>query len=216
MIMKTNDLIDELTTNLEPVRRLWKPEARAAAWSAIALVYIVALAVTMARGAVSVDVLAAQFWLPQAAAIAASFVAARAAFVSVLPGYRAHAVAWMALAASLWLGSLTAFARWPIAIDAIASARHEWLCVAVIVVGGAPLMGAMVWLLRRGAPLTPVSTMAAAALAVGAMANVGACLSLPHADHAITLFWHGGVVALLMALAAVAGALVLSWRRPSS
>jgi len=214
--MKTNDLIDELTTKLEPVRALWKPDARAAAWSAVALVYIIALAVTMGRGAVSVDMLGMQFWLPQAAAIAASFVAARAAFISVLPGYRTHAVAWAAVAALLWLGSLAMFARWPIAIDTIASARHEWLCVAVIVFGGAPLMGAMVWLLRRGAPLTPVSTMAAAGLAVGAMANVGACLSLPHADHTVTLFWHGGVVAALMVIAAGAGALVLSWHRPRS
>ena len=66
-------------------------------------------------------------------------------------------------------------------------------------------------MLRRGAPLNPAATAALAALAVGAMANVGACLSLPHANNAITLVWHGGVVLVLAAVAALTARLVFRW-----
>ena len=66
-------------------------------------------------------------------------------------------------------------------------------------------------MLRRGAPLNPAATAALAALAVGAMANVGACLSLPHANSAITLVWHGGVVLVLAAVAALTARLVFGW-----
>jgi hypothetical protein len=67
-------------------------------------------------------------------------------------------------------------------------------------------------MLRRGAPLTPGATAALAALAVAALANVGACLSLPHANSAITVVWHGGVVLVLAAVAALAARLLFGWR----
>jgi hypothetical protein len=89
--------------------------------------------------------------------------------------------------------------------------------VGFIVAGGAPLLAVLAWMLRRGAPLEPATTAAFAALAVAALANVGACVSLPHANNAVTLFWHGGVVAAVTVGAAVCGRLLFSWRlrRPS-
>jgi hypothetical protein len=108
----------------------------------------------------------------------------------------------------VWLGSLIAAGGEP---ASIVGAQHEWLCVAVILVGGAPLLAVLAAMLRRGAPLNPAVTAAFAALAVGTLANVGACVSQPHADHYVTLVWHGGAI-LALALACVLGArLVLRW-----
>ena len=93
---------------------------------------------------------------------------------------------------------------------AVPEARHEWWCVGFIVVGGAPLAAVLARMLRRGAPLAPGTTAAYATLSVAALTNVGACLSLPHPNGAVTLAWHGGVTFVLVLLAAVAGRLVVA------
>lgn len=64
-------------------------------------------------------------------------------------------------------------------------------------------------MLRRGAPLSPAWTGALAALAVATLANVGACLSLPHANGAVTFVWMGveaGLVSSLVRDGDLAGA----------
>jgi hypothetical protein len=144
----------------------------------------------------------------QAAAVVTGVLAALAAFNSVVPGSPNLRV-WAVLAGVVWLGTLVMSSAWDWA--AVATASHEWLCVGFIVLGGAPLMVALAVMLRRGAPLRPAATGALAALAVGALANVGACLSLPHANGAITFAWHGGTVVLLVAAAAWSGQLVFRW-----
>jgi hypothetical protein len=102
--------------------------------------------------------------------------------------------------------------------SAVSTATHEWWCVGFIVVGGAPLLFVLARMLRRGAPLRPATTAAFAALSVAALANVGACLSLPHANNAVTLAWHGGVIVVSTLCAAASGRLLFSWRlaRPST
>jgi hypothetical protein len=95
--------------------------------------------------------------------------------------------------------------------SALSSATHEWWCVGFIVAGGEPLLAVLAWMLRRGAPLNPATTAAFAALSVAALANVGACISLPHANNAVTLAWHGGVIAVVTVGAAACGRLLFSW-----
>jgi hypothetical protein len=73
-------------------------------------------------------------------------------------------------------------------------------------------MAVLAVMLRRGAPLAPAATAALVALAVGTLANVGACWSLPHASNEITLVWHGGTVLALVLVAALAGRAVFRWR----
>jgi hypothetical protein len=68
-------------------------------------------------------------------------------------------------------------------------------------------------MLRRGAPLRPSTTAAFAVLAAAALANAGACFSLPHANGAVTFAWHGTVVLVLIILGALTGRLVFAWRR---
>jgi hypothetical protein len=52
-------------------------------------------------------------------------------------------------------------------------------------------------MLRRGAPLNPPATATLAALSVGMLGSVAACVARPHPDDAITLVWHGGAIVAL-------------------
>jgi hypothetical protein len=210
--MNTDELVQKLARELEPAAPLPRPAARARTWFAGAALYVAVLALGMGfvngyPGGVDVT-----FWAVQAAAIATSLLASAAAFASVIPGLsrRAHSLA--IAAAALWLvllaGTSTVDADW----SAVASATHEWWCVGFVVAGGAPLLVVLARMLRRGAPLNPATTAAFAALSVAALANVGACISLPHANNAITLAWHGGVIAAATLVAAACGRLLFFWR----
>jgi hypothetical protein len=210
--MNTNELIERLARDLQPVTPLPQPGRRAALWLLCAVAYAGLIGFAMRRGGVHpYDV---RTWLPQLAAIAASFVAVRAAFAAVIPGRAVNGTAALLAAALLWLGALAAASTWQVPATAIAAARHEWVCVGLIVVGGAPLMVALTAMLRRGAPLHPVVTAALAALAVGTVANLAACWSLPHGSNEVTLAWHGGAVVALVLAAVLAARALFRWRRP--
>ena len=216
--MNTNDLIENLARGLKPVAPLWRPCRRAAAWSVGAALYLGILVVGMSAVRPDADGAGAGFWVSQIAAVVMGLLASLAAFASVVPGLPKHSRVWAALAALVWLGTLVVAAPWDFDWATVVAASHEWICIGFIVVGGAPLMLALTVMLRRGAPVNPGATAAFAVLAVGALANVGACLSLPHANSAITFAWHGGVVLALVSVAALAGRLVFGWnlaRSPS-
>jgi hypothetical protein len=216
--MNTNDLIEDLARGLTPVAPLWRPGRRAAVWSICAVFYVGILVVAMSAVGPDADGAGAGFWVSQIAAAARGLAASRAAFASVVPGLPNQSRVWAGLAALVWLGTLVASSPWDFDWATVLAASHEWVCVGFIVIGGAPLMLVLMAMLRRGAPLSPGATAAFAALAVAALANVGACLSLPHANSAVTFAWHGGVVLALAALAALTGHLVFRWhsrRSPS-
>jgi hypothetical protein len=210
--MNTNELIERLAKGLTPVEPLWRPGRRTLVWAVAAAAYVAVLAAVVSRGAAANPAAGAWFWWPQIAALVAAVVAARAAFASIVPGARG-AAGWAALAAVAWLASLAATASWQSG-GAILAGGHEWACVAFIAIGGLPLLVASAVALRRGAALRPAVTGALAALAVGALASVGACWSLPHPDNDVTLVWHGGAVLVLTALGSAAAVFVLRWPRP--
>lgn len=209
--MNTNDLIESLAGGLTPAAPLWRPGKRAAAWFLGTVLYLGVFVIGMTVFNARPGGAGAGFWASQIAAVVMGLLASRAAFVSVVPGLSKRSRVWAVLATAVWLGSLAAAS--PSGFDGatVLAASQEWVCVALIVVGGAPLMWVLAVMLRRGAPLSPATTAALAALAVGALGNVGACLSLPHANSAITLAWHGGVVLVLAAVAALTARLVFSW-----
>jgi hypothetical protein len=209
--MNTKDLIEDLARGLTPVAPLWRPGKRAVAWSLGAAFYVGFAVVVMRAVGSDAGGAGPGLWISQIAAVVLGLLACRAAFGSVVPGLANHSPVWVGLAALVWLGSLVASSPWNFDWAIVAGASHEWLCVGFIAIGGAPLMLALITMLRRGAPLRPGATAAFAALAVGALANVGACLSLPHANSAVTFAWHGGAVVTLVAAAALTGHLVFRW-----
>jgi hypothetical protein len=214
--MKTDDLIDRLARNVEAVTPLPRPWLRAAKWLFGAFVYMGALTLMMTSSAdVTTNVTNRWSLFPQVAAIAVTAVAAGAAFASVVPGASPRVLLWPAAAVVVWLGSLLvgSLQEWQ-AIGTVGLApQREWLCVAMIALGGAlPALG-MALMLRHGAPLTPRVTTALAMLAAAGLANVGACVSHPHTSSAVVLIWHGATILALVAVSAWAGRSVLSWDR---
>jgi hypothetical protein len=213
--MNTNDLIDRLTRDLAPAPPLRNPWRRASAWLLVALAYVTALTLVMFDPASAAGSPRTALLVPQLAALLTAVLAAAAAFASVVPGRNRKLRAWPAIAAVLWAGTLALGASAGGASD---SPHREWLCVAQIVLGGVPLLAVLIFMLRRGAPLDAGLTAALAALAVGALTNVGACYSHPHTDNLLTLTWHGGAIAAMALLGFWMGRFVFSWdavRAPS-
>jgi hypothetical protein len=210
--MNTDRLIEHLADQLVPVQPLRRPGFRAFVWLCGASAFLGVLAFSMTSTAdVAINGTGIEFVGPQLAAGLTGILAAWAAFTSVIPGYTRTAFVWPVVASLVWIGALAVGVP-QAQTAAIRAAPHEWTCVAVIVLSGAPLMAAMWLMLRRGAPLHPGVTAALAALAVGALANVAACVSDPHTDHAVTLVWHGATIAVLAGAAAVTGRLAFAWK----
>ena len=204
-MMNTNELIQRLSRDLAPVEPLWRPGSRAVAWLLAAAIYVVVLTALLAKSGSPLELASPRVWLPHLAAIATCLLASWAAFASVIPGHSRGPAVWAALAALVWITTVVVASQWHSDVATIVAARHEAACVAVIVLGGAPLLVAMVAMLRRGAPFTPGTTAAFAALAVGAITNIGACFWRPHAVDDVMLVWHGGaIVALVLACAVLA------------
>jgi hypothetical protein len=209
--MNTDRLIEDLADRLSPVQPLRTPGFRAFVWLGGASAFLGVLALSMTSPAeVAINGTGFGFVGPQLAAVLTGILAAWAAFTSVIPGYSRTAFVWPVVAGVAWIGGL-AIGVPQGQTGTLLAAPHEWMCVAVIVLSGAPLMAAMWLMLRRGAPLHPGVTAALAALAVGALANVAACVSDPHTNNAITLVWHGATIAVLVCVAAITGRLALTW-----
>jgi len=197
-MMNTNELIERLSRDLAPVKPLWRPGRRAIAWLFAAAVYVAVLTVLLAKTGAPIELASPRVWLPHLAAIATCLLASWAAFASVIPGHSRRPARWAAIGALVWIGSVVVASQWDSDVATIVAARHEAACVAVIVLGGAPLLVAIAVLLRRGAPFTPATTAAFAALAVGAITNISACFWRPHAVDDVTLVWHGAAIVALV------------------
>jgi hypothetical protein len=93
--------------------------------------------------------------------------------------------------------------------------RADWPCVVGIPLTALVPGATLIVMLRRGAPLLPRATTAAAALAVASLASLGMCVAQPHERDIIVLVWHGATIAAISVLAAIAGRSVLNWKRVS-
>ena len=214
--MQTDDLIDRIARDGAPVQPLPHPTRSGLAWGVGALAYLRTL-VTARTLIGEAPVLDVPTWLliAQLAAAAAAFGAAVAAFTLVIPGASRRVLAWPAAATVVWLGTLSVVSlREPAASLTGAEAQREWLCVALIVLGSAFPVAAMVHALRRGAPLAPGLTLSLSVLAAGSLANVAACVAHPHTSSLVLMSWHGTSIAVLVLGAAWLARFVLVWQRP--
>jgi hypothetical protein len=211
MTMNTDKVIEQLATDLAPVRPLRSPGVRAVGWIAAAILYLAILTVMRPGFAIALDDGAVTFLLIQAFGVVAGVLAAIAAFGSVVPGLPNRAMPWALVATFGWLATMSVAALSGYEAPAILSAQHEWMCVAVILVGGAPLVGVFWLMLRRGAPMSPLRTGLLVALAVGLLANFAACISRPHVADLVTFVWHGGAMLALVLVCVAAAHLTLRW-----
>ena len=208
----TEGLIEGLARGLEPVPRLHSPGKRASMWSLGAALYVVLVAAGMLWMAGFTMPWSVPFYVSQLVAVATGGLASAAAFASVVPGSSDRWRGWAVLAAAIWLATFIVASPADVAWAAVTSAPHEWLCVALILIGGAPLLIVLTAMLRRGAPLAPAATAGFAALAAASLTNVAACVALPHDNGAVTFAWHGGVVFAAVLITALCGHLLFRWR----
>jgi hypothetical protein len=212
--MKTDELIDRLGRDVTVARPLPAPGIRTAVWVVWAVSYLVVVAVMMFAVMSSAGVTPTPLYLvQQGAALVTGIMAARAALASVIPGANNRVWALPAIGVATWAAALL----WAGVLDLQASAtfgvtsQSDWPCVVSMTVGGLVVGAPLVWMLRRGAPLTPGLTALLAALAALSFANIEACLTRPHAFALTVLLWHGGTVAAVAALCALTGRRWLRW-----
>lgn len=213
--MSTDRLIEDLARDLRPTSSLPAPWARAARWLLVAGGYVAALAFfTTSRADIAANSTHGwPFLVAQGAAVATAAASALAALASTVPGRSKRVLFLPIVMATVWFGSLAtgAASEWRSPGAPSLAPAHEWLCLALIVFGGAPLWMMLVVMLRRGAPLTPRVTAALGAVAAVAVLNVPACISYPHPS-SVTLLWHGSAMLAVAGLAASLGnKLTVSW-----
>jgi hypothetical protein len=211
--------IDRLVEDARPVRRLWPPILRLTGWLGVVLVVGVALWLVGLRQDVVARLTAPRFCAELVCLGGAALVAAWLALRGAVPGLdggsgRLVLVGTIATAMSLCL------------VQSPAPATS--LFVLRFVEAGVPCAGralllvvapwaALLWAVRRGAPLRPTSTYAlgglAASLAAYALMRLRCGLDEPF--HVVV--WHGAPVLLATAVAAAVGlASARSHRVPTS
>jgi hypothetical protein len=153
------------------------------------------------------------YLVQQSVALVTGIMAARAALASVIPGSNKRVWVLPAIGAAVWGVSLL----WAGVLDLQASgtlgvtSQSDWPCVVSMAVGGLVVGSPLIWMLQRGAPLTPGLTAFLAALAALSFANIEACLTRPHAFALTVFLWHGGMVTAVAAICALTGHRWLRW-----
>jgi hypothetical protein len=212
--MKTDELIDRLGRDVTGVRPLPTPGMRTGVWMVWAVLYLFVATVLMLAVMSSAGVTpTALYLMQQSAAIVTGIMAARAAFWSVIPGSNNRVWVLPAIGATVWAVSLL----WAGVRDLETSgtlgvtSQSDWPCVVSMTLGGLVVGSPLVWMLRRGAPLTPGLTAVLAALAALSFANIEACVTRPHAFALTVLLWHGSTVAAVATLCAIMGPRWFRW-----
>lgn len=215
--MRSEDLIRSLAAKAEPVRRLPHPARRMAAWMALSLVYVAAFIWVIGVRADLAEKLAdPRFIIEVSAALLTSMMAAAAAFCAGCPGRPV----WERFAPfpfmAVWLASLGegCWRQWTL-YGANGLALHaDVVCfVSIFAVSLVPAIAILV-MIRRGAPIAPMSTAGLAMLAATALA--AAALRFFHDQDVslMLLIWQFGSVALLAGAGFVVGRLFLRWNHP--
>lgn len=215
--MKTEDLIQTLAVNATPVQRLPHPAWRAMVWLAISTVYVAGFVWFMGlRPDIATKLAEPRFIAEVGAAYLTSMMAAAAAFCAGCPGRPI----WERFAPlpflAIWLASLGegCWRDWLRSGPDGFMLQPDLLCLPMIVaVSIVPALLIFI-MIRRGAPIAPLTTTGLATLAAAALA--AAALRLFHAQDAsiMVLVWQFGSVALLAAIGALFGEYLLRWPHP--
>lgn len=207
-------LVGALADCAAPVRRLRSPHARMATWFILSILYTSLFVAFMGvRPDIWAKLHEPKFLVEFGAALMTSMLAAGAAFCAGCPGrpiWERFAplpalVVWLgSLGAGCWDGWLT---NGPDGLRVV----PDLACFPYIV-GAAALPAILIFaMIRKGAPIAPISATMLAALAAASLG--AAALRLFHAQDAsvMVLVWQFGTVVLLTAGGALLGRSFLRW-----
>jgi hypothetical protein len=183
-------------------------------WLAISAVYAAAVILTQPLPFNQWQ-METRFVIEQAATIATAVTAAVAAFWSVVPGSDWRWVLLPVAPLVVWLATLgeACVRDWLRVGWAALAPGTDWDCVWLAAAIGFVPAVAIVFMLRRGAPLVPHLSLALAAVAVAAFANFAIRLHHPGDLGLTILAWHFGMVPLLACIAGLLARHVLKWPR---
>jgi hypothetical protein len=201
-------VIDALTAQLTPVRRLAAPPLRALLWLAVVAVCALVLSLFSDLPAMLRRLtMAPDLWLAAVGCVLTAVLAAIAAFELSVPG-RSRAWALLPLpAAMLWIvaSGVGCLRSWLIPGASMASMNEEKDCLLLIVGFSVPLSALLILMLRRAFPLDPGLTAATGGLAAAAAAASLLLLFHPFDASATDLTVHAFAVALVVAANRVFG-----------
>lgn len=190
----TDNLIADLAGDLPPVKRLAHPAKRLAKWVAVALPVSLFLGAVIEQQHVALAmerIRDPRILVELTAILLTALSAGYAALCCVQPGRSAKAWMLPIVPFVVWL-SLIGENCWrlfeQVGADQFSFAPH-WTCYpSVAATGFAPAL-VMVLLLKRGALLTPTTTVALGTLAAAALGAVGLRLYHPPDATAMLLLW---------------------------
>lgn len=216
-MITTPDLIEALSAEAAPVRRLRPPLLRACLWLSLAGLILLLLAVLHGiRADISERLSEAIFAVRLAGALASGVLAAVAAFYLSLPD---RSRLWILLpipgvalwASTIGYGCLTNWVNLdPDGIRLGTAAQ----CFATLLLTSLPLSLVMLAMLRHAAPLRPVAVAMTGGLAISGIAAAG--LSIFHNIDAtvMVLMWNLGTVSIITALGGAFGRRMFAWMAP--
>ena len=216
--MDTNELIDRLSVEVRPVRRLRPPIMRLALWLLVAIPYAVLMVLLFrehAEPGLAEITASPRYFVEQAAALLTAATAAYAAFASLVPGSDRRVLWLPLLPLAAWLASIGqgCIEDWLRLGSAALAIRADTGClVPMLLIGIVPAL-TMVAMLREGAPLMPRLTVALGGLAVAGLVNF--VLQLFHGGDLtiMILVWHVGFLMVATLAAGWIGPSLIGWSR---
>jgi hypothetical protein len=212
--MKTDQLINLLSTNLEPVKRA--ETKKTLTWTILAggLAAVCLMLVTVGlrpgggwfiSGYLLLKLLFMLILIGAGAALLAKLVS---------PGQDGRKLCTVILLAFLGVGAagVCALVLGPPAARDQMMMGSQWVtCALCIPLFAIIPFSALIWALRRGAPTNLARTGAVAGLVAGALGAVAYAFHCPDDSLPFIALWYGGMVALCALLGAMLGPRLLRW-----
>lgn len=212
--MRTEDLVKTLAVNAEPVTPLPSPLIRMLIWLSISVTYAALVVLLVGpRPDISERLTDVRFLVEFTSAFMVSMLAAAAAFCAECPGRPLWERFAPVPALAVWLASLGdgCWQAWIQEGPSGLTLAPDFLCFPSIVLISLVPAILILAMIRRGAPIAPISTTVLAMLAAGALG--AAALRLFHMQDAsvMVLVWQFGSVAVLALLGGLFGRRYLRW-----
>jgi hypothetical protein len=216
-MIATPDLIESLSKNLKPVRRLRPPVTRAACWLLLAAVVVGLLAVSQGlRPDLATRIHDPSFAAGMVGAILTGVLAAVAAFLVSLPDRSRLWLLLPAPAVVLWLTNIgyQCLGDWVSFGPDGVSIGEATRCLATLVLPSLPLSLAMLVMLGYAAPLRPTAVTCMGSLSVAAI--TATALSLFHSGDAtlMIIMFNIGTAMMFVGLGALFGRSIMQWIPP--